>query len=136
MIKKHLNGKTMNYEKAYKKALERARNLHKDAIDMDDNIRAKQCEIIFHELKEPESERIRKALIRFHKSTIDLDGIKGEDIIKWLEKQGDKTSMWSEEDECYMGECISAVATKDGWSFEEKRKIKHWLESLKQRMEQ
>lgn len=41
---------------------------------------------------------------------------------------------WTEEDECYMGECISAVATKDGWSFEEKRKTKHWLKSLKQRM--
>lgn len=28
MIKKHLNGKTMNYEKAYKEALERARRLY------------------------------------------------------------------------------------------------------------
>ena len=33
----------MNYEKKYNEALERARNLHKDAIDMDENIRAKQC---------------------------------------------------------------------------------------------
>ena len=41
---------------------------------------------------------------------------------------------WSEEDECYMSECISAIATKDGWSFEEKRKTKHWLESIKNRM--
>ena len=41
---------------------------------------------------------------------------------------------WSEEDECYMGECISAIATKDGWSFEEKRKTTHWLKSLKQRI--
>lgn len=44
-------------------------------------------ETVFPELKESEDERIRKGLIRFHKSTIDVDGIKGEDIIAWLEKQ-------------------------------------------------
>ena len=77
----------MNYEKAYKEALERAKNLRKDAIDMGESIRAKQCEIIFPELKESVDEKIRKALIRFHKSTVDVDGIKGEDIIAWLEKQ-------------------------------------------------
>ena len=44
----------------------------------------------FPELKESEDEMIRKALIRFHKSTIDVDGIKGEDIIAWLEKQGEQ----------------------------------------------
>jgi hypothetical protein len=37
-----------------------------------------------------EDERIRKALIKFHKSTIDIDGVKGSDIITWLEKQGKK----------------------------------------------
>jgi hypothetical protein len=41
---------------------------------------------------------------------------------------------WGEEDECYMSECIGAIATKDGWSFEEKRKTKHWLKSLKNRI--
>jgi len=50
------------------------------------------------------------------------------------EKQG--KSKWTEEDECYMGECISAIATKDCWSFEEKRKTKDWLKSFKQRMEE
>lgn len=35
-------------------------------------------------------ERIREALIRFHKSTIDIDGIKGEEIIAWLEKQDEQ----------------------------------------------
>ena len=43
-------------------------------------------------------------------------------------------STWSEEDECYMAECINAIATKDGWSFEEKRKTKHWLKSIKERL--
>lgn len=46
----------------------------------------------------------------------------------------EQKSAWSEEDECYMSECIGAIATKDGWSFEEKRKTKHWLKSLKQRI--
>ena len=43
------------------------------------------------------------------------------------------TKEWSKEDECYISECIGAIATKDGLSFEEKRKTKHWLESLKGR---
>ena len=47
------------------------------------------AEKYFPELKKSEDERIRKALIRFHKSTIDVDGIKGEDILAWLEKQGE-----------------------------------------------
>ena len=59
--------------------------------------------------------------------------MKVKDILSWLEKQGGEKPAWSEEDECYMSECIGAIATKDGWSFEEKRKTKHWLESLKQR---
>lgn len=46
------------------------------------------------EVKESEDERIRKALVRFHKSTIDVDGIKGEDIVAWLEKQSGCFAMW------------------------------------------
>ena len=53
----------MDYEKAYKEALERAKNLRKDAIDMGESIRAKQCEIIFPELAESKDEKIRKWLI-------------------------------------------------------------------------
>lgn len=77
----------MNYEKAYQEALERARKIHNDT---DFDYEKGMMEEIFPELKESEDERIRKALIRFHKSTIDVDGIKGEDIIAWLEKQGTK----------------------------------------------
>lgn len=82
----------MDYEKAYKKALERARNLHKDAIDMGENLRAKQCEIIFPELVETEDERVRKAIIKsFPKyGYLPQTSIKVEDAIVWLEKQGEK----------------------------------------------
>lgn len=43
--------------KAYDEAIEKAKNLHKDAIDLGENIRAKQCEIIFPELKESEEKQ-------------------------------------------------------------------------------
>lgn len=42
----------MNYEQRYKEALERARSLRKDALIHANSVRAKQCEIIFPELKE------------------------------------------------------------------------------------
>ena len=91
----------MDYEKLYKDALERARNLHKDAIDMDENIRAKQCEIIFPELAESEDEKTKRILhsisskISFH-----LRNIFTEEEFQcfdawsndWLEKQGEKKS--------------------------------------------
>ena len=55
-------------------------------------------------------------------------------FLKSLKGRVQPKQEWSEEDECYMSECIGAIATKDGWSFEEKRKTKHWLKSLKQRI--
>ena len=82
--------------KAYDEAIRKAAILYKASEPMS------ACnviiETIFPELKESEDERIRKALIRFHKSTIDIDGIKGADVIAWLEKQGEKTS-WKPSDE-------------------------------------
>lgn len=75
----------MNYEQKYKEALERARQFSEHPLQEDSS---SIVEYIFPELADSEDERIRKALIRFHKSTIDIDGIKGEDIIAWLEKQG------------------------------------------------
>ena len=66
---------TMDYKKKYLNALEAVRkmqetNPHDEGLQnwVNDN---------FPELAESEDERIRKELIRFHKSTIDIDGIKG-----------------------------------------------------------
>lgn len=73
----------MDYEKAYKEALSRAKSFELPEYK---NIMAS----IFPELAESEDEKIRNALIRFHKSTIDVDGIKGADIIAWLEKQDEQ----------------------------------------------
>lgn len=81
----------MDYKEKYEMALSRAKNLHKDAIDMGETLRAKQCEIIFPELAEPEDERIRKALIAVLKSDFESDttiyDISVGEIIAWLEKQ-------------------------------------------------
>ena len=85
----------MDYEKKYKKALERANEYHFDG--------AKQCiidtlEYIFPELVESEDERIRKAILNYFikcwgNCKDDVYGIHVEDVIAWLEKQGRQKSM-------------------------------------------
>lgn len=75
-------------ENKYNEALKRAAIVYKG----EGKSLKESLEQIFPELKESEDEKIRRALIRFHKSTIDVDGIKGEDILAWLEKQGDANS--------------------------------------------
>ena len=124
----------MNYEKKYKEALEKARQFSERPLEEDSS---SIVEYIFPELKESEDERIRKALIRFHKSTIDVDGIKSEDIIAWLEKQGEKNG-WSEEDEMI---ALSIKQIVNCASFlnvvpETLDKIDKWLNSLKQRIKE
>lgn len=89
----------MDYEKKYKEALSRAASILKVAANEKEAI--DYVSTIFPELVESENERIRKALIRFHKSTIDVDGIKGDDILAWLEKQG-QTFTKKDVDDAYL----------------------------------
>jgi hypothetical protein len=86
--------------KAYDEALKRASNLHKDAVEMENNMTTKTCEIIFPELKESEYERIRKEIIAFLKENLEtgradetwsLSGLKR--WIAWLEKQDEYKSL-------------------------------------------
>ena len=77
----------MNYEKKYKEALERARDMmsYKE-------VRREDMEYLFPELKESEDERIRKQIISFLKE-FEYDHYRCLDFsswIAWLEKQGDK----------------------------------------------
>ena len=72
----------------YEKALVWMQNLYPTM----EGAMKEDAEHYFPELKEREDEKIKNALIRFHKSTIDVDGIKGENIIAWLEKQGEYKS--------------------------------------------
>ena len=115
--------------KAYDEALERAKQIIMDYdYDEHNNVFME----IFPELMESEDERIKKALIRFHKSTIDIDGIKGNEIVDWIEKQGEQkptVEMKSAEEslgidsETYnkiMDECIYGDdKQKPAWSEEE-----------------
>ena len=94
----------MNYEKEYEATLERAREIHKDAIDMGDSLRAKMAEFFFPELKESEEEKNIKNLIDELKCSLRAakcqdDACRGghekriallEWGIAWLEKQGEK----------------------------------------------
>ena len=128
----------MDYEKKYKEALERAKNLYKDAIDMGENIRAKQCEIIFPELKESEDEKIKKEIIqtlkKFAKCVEDgHDAPEAKDFlvkdtekkIAWLEKQGkqEEPQVYETED----GEVI-AYSETDGYKVvEPKFKVGDWI---------
>ena len=81
----------MDYKEKYDEALERARNLHKDAIDMEESLLAKQCEIIFPELKESEDERIKNEIINSIKELRIIGSSRDrEKAIAWLEKQGEK----------------------------------------------
>ena len=80
-----------DYKKKYEEALKRAKDVY--TYYSDDTEQLRKIESIFPELAESEDEKIRKVLIKFHKSTIDIDGIKGEDILAWLEKQGEQKSV-------------------------------------------
>ena len=78
----------MDYEKAYKEALERARMIN-NGEDVDVEAGTTTCEYIFPELKESEDERIRKTLIKYFDAyPKDYYGaLKKSHILAWLEKQ-------------------------------------------------
>ena len=79
----------MDYEKLYKEAFERAKKVH-------DEHRAQPFDVmlkVFPELKESENERIRKELINYFikgKEYLNLCSFSKEEIVAWLEKQGEQ----------------------------------------------
>lgn len=91
----------MDYEKAYKDALSRAKDCHvnKKFSELDDNAQ-QLCEYIFPELAENEDERIRNYLLDLFSlpATREYMNIKHigkipdfDSIYAWLEKQGKKS---------------------------------------------
>lgn len=81
----------MNYEKKYKEALERARNIRfGDPNSATANV---VCEEIFPELAESDDEKIRKEILSIVKSyrenCITEGNHRFDDCIAWLEKQGE-----------------------------------------------
>lgn len=99
----------MDYEKAYKEALEKARDFHKANELIGDIEENYVLEDIFTELKESEDEMIRKELIHLFQSDTpqQFGEFTNEQFIAWLEKQGEeKTAEWSGEDEKMCQETI------------------------------
>lgn len=85
----------MDYEKAYKDALERARELYNNPNSS--SIGKAYLYTVFHELKESEDEKIRKTLLETFRN-FDADGtfwtvtlrISKDNVLAWLEKQGEQ----------------------------------------------
>ena len=129
----------MDYEKAYKKAVEKLRYKISDNdgnIDYNEVVNVDELQDIFHELAESEGERIRKALIAFIKkrdrSGCDYDYDKW---IAWLEKQAPKLK-WTEEDERHENTIIRAIHGAGNITPIDGELAEKWLKSLKQRIVQ
>ena len=87
----------MNYEKKYKEALSWMRSLYNGLHGST----KEDAEHYFPELKESDDERIRKHLIDCVTHTIPeasaFKDIKKEDILAWLEKQGEQKTINADE---------------------------------------
>ncbi len=87
----------MDYEKKYKEALSRAKELMSRCVHNSDYetiiYRAEDIESIFPELKESEDEKIKEDLIQWINEFPDTiwRGHYKKGIIAWLEKQGNKS---------------------------------------------
>lgn len=78
----------MDYKQKYEQALERAKIINPGTADYEVAVK------IFPEIEENEDEKMRKQLLNWFKDcswdTIDDGNLKREDIIAWLEKQGEQ----------------------------------------------
>ena len=110
----------MDYEKAYKDALERAKKELKVCGSMDCDA-AKQIFRFFPELKESENERIKKEIIGYLDKRIAFSNFGGDIAIFqrwifWLQKQGDYNRLveeMKERKELLSKEKEKAISTND-----------------------
>ena len=98
----------MNYEKAYKEALERAKIWQGHLYEVGDKDYADELNYIFPELKESEDEKIRKTLIEYFNAYPKdyFGGLKKSYIVAWLEKQGGTSKEWTISDAATLKELI------------------------------
>ena len=131
-----------DYEKKYKEALDKIQEALAPKEGCDISGLTRRCiEDIFPELKESEDERIRKVLVDFFKNYKTQEelgiktffGIKTNDILAWLEKQGEKKSTWSEGDETLLYEIVDYFNMDNALRHTE-NEIISWLKSLKERL--
>lgn len=152
----------MDYEKAYKEALERAKKELKTCGSMDCDA-AKQIFRFFPELKKSDDERIRKEIISIVKSYRESCVTEGnhrfDNCIAWLEKQGKSYTKKDVDDAWLKGICDAKRELekqgeqKPAWSEEDEEQLDraiymmeqldmtkswddvyNWLKSLKDRL--
>ena len=123
----------MNYERKYNEALERAKSFELPEYK---NIMVS----IFPELRENEDERIRKSLITYFQSfpydSIENAGTNVKEVLTWLEKQGEQTPKWTDEDEKNFNNIDIILFEYKNLPKENYWKIINWIRSIKQRMEE
>ena len=130
----------MNYERAYKEALERAKTFADrwNCMEViDSELALKEVKEIFPELKRPDDEKIRKAIISLINDSRNdfssFDGVALHVMIEWLEKQEKKPGKWTKEDDERLGSCIFCTQ-----SFAVENHIDSantaWLKSIKKRI--
>lgn len=127
----------MNYEREYKDALERAK--HEYQTHKSFNGFREMLIYIFPGLKEEsKNEKIRKnikvALMSVEEELADFYSThhtSQEELISWLEKQGEYKPNWSEEDESIVESILywlKSILNKGSYP-----RYEHWLNSIKQR---
>ena len=97
--------------------------LAKEALDSG-SYDKETIEYIFPELKESEDERIRKALIQHIKDKVSVIlGWRKEELINWLEKQGEQKTINKVKPKFKVGDIIKYVGEREEFS-KEKHTIK------------
>ena len=109
----------MDYEKAYKEAFERAKQVHASSVDEN----KKSAEYIFPVLKESEDERVRKELIDAVQGLWDDDALpmplsvkRKNEWLAWLEKQGEEVDViesFDTEFEKQVSRLLASILRKD-----------------------
>ena len=122
--------------KAYDNVVSKLRKFMQQGVNP--LITSNDVQDFFPELKESEDEMIVEVLLNYFKDyktqeeigIKTFNGIPTDDIIDWLEKQGEKKpAEWSDEDEAFLMAAIKTCLENYGQHSE----IAIWLKSLKQR---
>ena len=97
--------------RAYDEALERARKIHKYSSDLAE---IKRMEYIFSELHESDDDKILEKLINLVKKSHEQGGYalhkwEADEMLAWLEKQGQKPAEWHREDEQNLNACLGYI---------------------------
>ena len=121
----------MDYEKKYKEAFERARNVWRFSSN---NAEIMRMEELFPELRESEGERIRKELIGFLRN-IPNSNYTCEEMANWVEKQGNQREQLINKACDVLVNCIEDYMLRrmEVWNEEDKKQT---LENIRKKLEE